>query len=154
MNALAVINSSKAEDSQLLLENMSMKQTIGIMKGRESLRRVIADQFADLIVDVPIEYVKYCTRNFTAQRRLGEGGSGDVFLAMDNQVDPTIHYVVKRVQVDHHENQYVELFRRELEVNKANTSHTFVDCTFLDLLSVPPWHCVLIFVLLHFALLE
>ena len=130
-------NFFRGEDAELLEENMSLKQKIEIMKSREDMRRVLADPYADPIVDLPMEYVQYCTKNFALQRRLSQGGTGDVFLAMDDQVEPKIQYVVKRVQVDHHQAKKADLFRRELEVNKADKLVNVNHCVFLHWMLIP-----------------
>ena len=57
-------------------------------------------------------------KNFDAANHLGQGGAGDVFLAVDSQVDPTIQYVAKRVYGDNVRADKADMFRRELEVNK------------------------------------
>ena len=108
----------KEENSQLLNETFMLKQQIGIMKGREIMRTAISKPTAALIEDIPIEYVQFCTRNFDAANHLGQGGAGEVFLAVDSQVDPMIQYVAKRVHVDNVQANKADMFRRELEVNK------------------------------------
>ena len=108
----------KEENSKLLNENIMLKQQIGIMKGREIMRTAISKPTAALIEDIPIEYVQFCTRNFDAANHLGQGGAGDVFLAVDSDAYPKIQYVAKRVHVDNVQANKANMFRRELEVNK------------------------------------
>ena len=95
-----------------------LKQQNAIMNGREIMRTAISKPTAALIEDIPIEYVQFCTRNFDAANHLGQGGAGEVFLAVDSQVDPKIQYVAKRVHVDNVQANKANMFRRELEVNK------------------------------------
>ena len=133
----SITNSTvKEESSQLLNETIMLKQQIGIMKGREIMRTAISNSTAALITDIPIEYVQFCTRNFDAANHLGQGGAGDIFLAVDSQVDPKIQYVAKRVHVDNVQAEKADTFRRELEVKKADL---------FDLLSNSPiWFVLLI----------
>ena len=121
LKGLYASNVLKDEETELVEENLSLKQKIGIMKGRECMRRVMANPDDDVIADLPLEYVQYCTKNFASHRRLSQRGSGDVFVAVDEEVDPKIQYVAKRVQLDNLQPQKSDLFRRELEVNQANT---------------------------------
>ena len=98
---------------------MELIKQNGIMRGRDIIRRAIINPYVDLIVvDLPVEYVSYCTNNFESENQLGQGGSGDVFLAIDRD-DPQIEYVAKRLPVEYLETQKADLFRRELEVNKV-----------------------------------
>ena len=127
---------------------MSLKQKIAMLKGRESMRRIIADPYADPIVDIPMEYVNYCTKNFALQRRLSQGGTSDVFLAMDDGINPKIQYVVKRVQVDHHQAQKADLFRRELEVIRVDILYTVYHHVILHLNQI---HVLFCFVRLFFS---
>ena len=108
----------KEENPQLLKEIIMLKQQNAIMNGREIMRTAISKPTAALITDIPIEYVQFCTRNFDAANHLGQGGAGEVFLAVDSQVDPKIQYVAKRVHVDNVQANKANMFRRELEVNK------------------------------------
>ena len=84
------------------------------MVGRDLIRKTISVAHATPIKDLPVEYVKHCTNNFSEDTKLGQGGSGTVFLAIDPD-DRKINYVAKRIPVDDIEDN-AALFRRELEV--------------------------------------
>ena len=77
----------KEENPQLLNEIISLKQKNAIINGREVMRTAISKPSTALITDIPMEYVQFCTRNFDAANHLGQGSAGDVFLAVDSQVD-------------------------------------------------------------------
>ena len=84
------------------------------MAGRDLIRKTISVAHATPIVDFSLEYVKHCTNNFSEDTKLGQGGSGTVFLAIDPE-DSKINYVAKRIPVDDLKDN-AALFRRELEV--------------------------------------
>jgi len=83
-----------------------------IQAGRDLISQRIQQAFIlDEPSRIPIEYIIYCTHNFSPSLRLGEGGSGQVFEAKDDALASN-RFVVKRLNDDE-----AASFRREKEVN-------------------------------------
>jgi len=88
-----------------------------ILQGRLLMGKAIRSSDGHPILNLPIEYVEYCTHNFTCM--LDDGGTSDVYLATDSE-DPYIRYAVKRVlrlQKDKTEGVTKDPFLTELEVS-------------------------------------
>jgi len=102
------------EIGRLENENKSLKEDIAIWIGRDCIRQSMTNRSTSYskvaAKDIPIGYVKYCTAQFSISSKLGEGGSGEVYLAMDNY-DSDIVFVAKRIHA-----RDVQSFQRELEV--------------------------------------
>jgi serine/threonine protein kinase len=105
-----------------------------ILRAREIIRKAMAraHNIEGTNTDIPLEYVLYCTDNFSSINKLGSGGFGEVYLAQDKE-DLTIQYAVKKVNSDEFNSS-----RREVEVRVI-----IIDGVSHSLISI---HLILIFI--------